>query len=254
MVTTPFTGGKSTKVVAVIPARYRSTRFPGKPLAEIRGIPMIVHVYRAAAQCSLFDRIVVATDDERIGQVCEEHGMPWVMTSTDHPTGTDRVAEVAQQVEAAVYVNIQGDEPMLKPEIIEAAARPLVDDTEERLQVTNLCTLISDPAELIDTNVIKVALAQDERAIYLSRQPIPYPKSRQGTRYLKQVCVYGFRRSPLLGFLALEQGPLEGAEGIELLRFIEHGTPVQFFEVESRSVAVDTPEDLARVNALMSSD
>jgi 3-deoxy-manno-octulosonate cytidylyltransferase (CMP-KDO synthetase) len=238
------------KVVAIIPARYRSTRFPGKPLADIRGLPMIVHVYRAVAQCSLFDWITVATDDERIGQVCDKHGMAWMMTSSEHPTGTDRVAEVASEIEAAIYVNIQGDEPMLKPEVIEAAARPLVEDTEQRLLVTNLCSLITDPAELIDTNVIKVALARDGRAIYLSRQPIPYPKSRQGARYLKQVCVYGFRRAPLLRFAALEPGPLESAEGIELLRFIENGIPVRFFEVESRSVAVDTPEDLERVNAL----
>ena len=247
----PLTGNGAKGVVGVIPARYRSSRFPGKPLAEIGGLPMIVHVYRAAAQCSVFDWISVATDDERIGQVCEEHGVPWAMTSSGHLTGTDRVAEVARQIEAAVYINIQGDEPMLKPDVIEAAARPLVEDTEQRILVTNLCASISDPAEVIDTNVIKVALAPDGHAVYLSRQPIPYPKSREGARYQKQVCVYGFRRDPLLRFAALEQGPLESAEGIELLRFIEHGIPVQFYQVESHSVAVDTPDDLARVNALM---
>ena len=181
----PLTGNGAKGVVGVIPARYRSSRFPGKPLAEIGGLPMIVHVYRAAAQCTVFDWISVATDDERIGQVCEEHGVPWAMTSSGHPTGTDRVAEVARQIEAAVYINIQGDEPMLKPDVIEAAARPLVEDTEQRILVTNLCASISDPAEVIDTNVIKVALAPDGHAVYLSRQPIPYPKSREGARYQK---------------------------------------------------------------------
>ena len=142
----PPIGNEGKKVVAVIPARYRSTRFPGKPLAQINGLPMLVHVYRAVAKCGIFDWITVGTDDERIGGVCDEHGIPWVMTSSDHPTGTDRVAEVARQLEATIYVNIQGAEPMLKPEVIEAAVRPLLEDTNQRLLVTNLCAPISDPS------------------------------------------------------------------------------------------------------------
>lgn len=212
---------------------------------------MIVRVHQAVSRCDVFDWITVATDDERIAEVCEKHGMSWTMTSADHPTGTDRTAEVARKIESEFYVNIQGDEPMLQPAVIEAAVHPLLEDSQCRLMVTNLCALITEPAEVLDTNVIKVGLNHSGKAVYLSRQPIPYPKSREQARYLKQVCVYGFRRDPLLRFAELEPGPLESAEGIELLRFIEHGIPVQFFPVEGNSVSVDTPDDLARVNTLM---
>lgn len=247
----PSTPPPDAKVIAAIPARYRSTRFPGKPLVDVQGLPMVVRVYQAVTRCSVFDWVTVATDDERIGEVCDKHNVSWTMTSSDHPTGTDRIAEVARKTNAMIYVNIQGDEPMLQPEVIEAAVHPLIHDKDQSLAITNLCAPISDPAELIDTNVIKVALNQDGRAVYLSRAPIPYPKSRENAHYLKQVCVYGFRREALLQFADLTQGPLESAEGIELLRYIEHGIPVQFFQVESESVSVDTPEDLARVNALL---
>ncbi len=240
----------NNNVIAVIPARYRSTRFPGKPLSDIHGKPMIVRVYEAVAKCSIFDWITVATDDERISDVCDANNIPWIFTSSDHPTGSDRVAEVARLIESKIYVNIQGDEPMLEAKVIEAAVHPLLADVDEAISVTNLAALISNPGEAIDSNVIKVGFNHTGKAIYLSRLPIPYPKAADEARYYKQVCVYGFRKSALEAFANLPQGPLERSEGIELLRFIEHGIPVQFHIVESESISVDTPDDLERVNAI----
>lgn len=245
-----LTPPSNNNVIAVIPARYRSTRFPGKPLSDIHGKPMIVRVYESVSKCSVFDWITVATDDERISEVCDSNNIPWIFTCSDHPTGTDRVAEVAQSVESKIYVNIQGDEPMLEAEVIQAAVHPLLADTNETISVTNLAAPITNPGEAIDSNVIKVGFNQTGKAIYLSRLPIPYPKSPDQAQYYKQVCVYGFRKSALESFSKLPQGPLERSEGVELLRFIEHDIPVQFYIVESDSISVDTPDDLARVNAI----
>lgn len=237
-------------VIAVIPARYKSTRFPGKPLSDIQGKPMIVRVFEAVSKCNIFDWITVATDDERISDVCDANEIPWVFTSSHHPTGTDRVAEVAKLIESNIYVNIQGDEPMLEADVIEAAVHPLLSDTNQIISVTNLAAIISSPEEAIDSNVIKVGFNHNGKAIYLSRLPIPYPKSPGQAKYYKQVCVYGFRKSALEAFAELPQGPLEQSEGVELLRFIEHGIPVQFYVVDSESISVDTPDDLVRVNAI----
>lgn len=237
------------KVVGVIPARYQSTRFPGKPLAEILGKPMIYHVYHACSQAELLDQVLVATDDEKITKVCDEYDIPWVMTSSRHPTGTDRVAEVSQKIEADLYVNIQGDEPMILPSTIDAAVKPFLEDDE--IQVSNLCARILEPDELMDTNVIKVVRTPSSIGVYLSRQPIPYPRDRKDVQYYKQVCVYGFRKEPLLRFLDTPQTYLERTEGVELLRFLEIGVPVKFIEVDGGSAAVDTPSDLARVQELM---
>jgi len=236
-------------VIGVIPARYRSTRFPGKPLAEIHGKPMIYHVYQSAVKASLLTRTVVATDDQRIADACDEYDIPWVMTSDRHPTGTDRVAEVAQQLEGDLFVNIQGDEPMISPKTIDAAVVPLLED--EGVVVTNLCARILDPAEVVDTNVIKVVRSPESLAVYLSRAPIPYPKDRTDVYYYKQVCVYGFRKEPLQRFLDTPQTTLERVEGVELLRFLEIGVPVKFVEEDGGTTSVDTPTDLARVNELM---
>jgi 3-deoxy-manno-octulosonate cytidylyltransferase (CMP-KDO synthetase) len=238
-----------TNVIGVIPARFKSTRFPGKPLADILGKPMIYHVYQASSQAKLLSRVVVATDDERIAEACDGYQIPWVMTSDRHPTGTDRVAEVAQKLDADLYVNIQGDEPMIRPSTIDAAITPLLQD--EAVQVANICARIVDPDELIDTNTIKVVRSPSSYGIYLSRAPIPYPKDRSNVAYYKQVCVYAFRKEPLLRFLNTPQTLLERTEGVELLRFLEIGILVKFVEEEGGTAAVDTPSDLARVNQLM---
>lgn len=231
--------------LAVIPARWASTRFPGKPLAWIGNKPMIWHVYQRCIEAACFDRILVATDDERIGQACTKYKLDWLMTKTSHPTGTDRVAEVATRIPADLYVNVQGDEPFVAPEAI----RAVVEASWGELMPVNACAKITDPADLVDVTVPKVVVSADWTAIYLSRSPVPYPKTRAGACY-QQVCVYGFDREDLEWFVCHPQGPVEQSEGIELLRFLEHGRDVRMVEVPASPIAVDTPQDLERARTI----
>jgi len=237
------------RILCVIPARYKSSRFPGKPLVDIHGKPMIVRVFEKAAQVRQFSEVVVATDDERIAAACAEHGVATVMTSGDHVTGTDRVGEVARKVEADLYVNVQGDEPMIAPETIEAAIAPFEQGRD--VAVTNLMTRIQRQTDLLDSTVPKVVVNARGEAVYLSRQPVPYPKEVEGLVYYKQVCVYGFTPQALEMFCSTGKGPAERAEDIELLRFIENRMIVQMIEVPQDTVAVDTPSDLEHVRALL---
>ena len=239
------------KILGVIPARYRSTRFPGKPLADIHGRPMVARVYDQAILVDAFAQVLVATDDTRIESACKELGIPTLLTRADHNTGTDRLAEVAQRVPADLYVNIQGDEPMLEPSTIIAAIEPFLGAEVPEFDVTNLMTPIRRMSDLMDSTVPKVVVNDQGDAIYLSRLPIPYPKDDHDITYYKQVCVYGFRPHALAHFAELPQGPSERAEGIELLRFIEHGIKVRMILVEQDTVAVDTPSDLEMVRKLL---
>ena len=239
------------KAVGIIPARYKSTRFPGKPLADICGQPMIYHVWKRAVESKLLNDVYVATDDQRIYEACEERSVPCLMTSEDSYTGTDRVAEAAAQVESDVYVNIQGDEPMIRPQMIDAAIVPVFESQGE-IPVTNLCTRVRTQADLTDNSVIKVVKSPESYAIYYSRLPIPYPKEREGLVYYKQVCVYAFMGESLKKFRELGPLPLEIVEGIEFLRYIESGIPIKLVEVEEDTVSVDTPSDLRSVVKIMS--
>ena len=237
------------KVIGVIPARYRSSRFEGKPVADICGKPMIWWVYQRAQKAKLLDEVYIATDDERIERVCRESGLHVVMTSEKHPTGTDRVAEVAEKIPADLYVNIQGDEPLLEPGTIDLAVEPFLNNPA--LQVTNLMTAIRDPVDVVNFTVPKVIANAKNIGVYLTRSAAPYPKGNLDYRYYKQVCVYGFRPEALRFFKNTERGRIERIEDIEILRFIENGIPVQYIEVDSDTVAVDTPNDLERVRAMI---
>lgn len=237
------------KIIGVIPARYESSRFPGKPLADISGKPMIWWVYQSASQVKDFKEVFVATDDERIYSECERLGMNVIMTSDTHPTGTDRVGEVAQKIRADLYVNVQGDEPLIAPETISRAIEPFYKDNN--IMVTNLMTEVKRQTDLIDSTVPKVVVNANSEAVYLSRLPVPYPKNTDGLKYYKQVCVYSFTPIALETFCRLSKGPSERAEDIELLRFIENGIKVKMIEVEQDTVAVDTPSDLKLVRNLL---
>lgn len=239
-------------IIGVIPARYKSSRFEGKPLADIHGKPMIWWVYQQASKVTLFNKVIVATDDTRIEKSCIELGMNVIMTSSNHASGTDRVAEVSEIIkEADIVVNIQGDEPMIEPDNILAAIQPLLDQTD--LLVTNLMTRIDNPTDLVNITVPKVVVNKDGIGIYLSRSPIPYPKGDLNANYYKQVCVYGFRPKALSIYSKSSRGEIEKVEDIDILRFIENNIRVQFIEVDSKSIAVDTKLDLERVrNAMLS--
>jgi 3-deoxy-manno-octulosonate cytidylyltransferase (CMP-KDO synthetase) len=231
-----------SKVLGVIPARMKSSRFPGKPLADIKGRPMVARVYDAARRADELTEVVVATDSHEIVEACGNLNIPTVMTDGKHRTGTDRVAEVATRIEAGVYVNIQGDEPLIEPEVIDAAVKGLKAD--DYYQVVNLCMAIDRMTDLPDATVPKVVKGPDGRAVFLSRAVIPHPKNPAFAKYFRQVCVYAFRPRALQSFAELKPGPVEASEDIELLRFIEYGVPVRMIEVVTRSFGVDTPADL----------
>jgi 3-deoxy-manno-octulosonate cytidylyltransferase (CMP-KDO synthetase) len=245
------------RVVAVIPARMGSSRFPGKPLAPLLGRPMIEHVARRALMCDLLDAVYVATCDEEIRSAVEQFGGEAIMTSPTHERASDRVAEAAENFEAEVVVMIQGDEPMVTPSMIAAAVAPFAEDAA--VSCVNLARRIDRREEYFDRNTIKVTMNARGDALYFSRAPIPadaFARETDGVcpPVFKQVCVIPFRRDFLHEFARLPQTPLERAESIDMLRAIEHGRPVRLVLIEEETHAVDTAEDLRLVEALMTND
>jgi 3-deoxy-manno-octulosonate cytidylyltransferase (CMP-KDO synthetase) len=236
-------------IIAVIPARFQSSRFEGKPLADICGRPMIWWVYQQCRKVKIFSEVIVATDDNRIFEICQLNDIQVMMTSNKHKTGTDRVGEIAEKIPADLYVNIQGDEPLIEPENIQKAIFPFFEDST--LQVTNLMTKIKDPIEVVNFTVPKVITNQEGIGIYLTRAPAPYPKGTLDFNYYKQVCVYGFTPEALRFFCSSPRGKIESIEDIEILRFIENGYKVKYVEVDSLSIGVDTPKDLEKVRRII---
>ena len=244
-----MTNSTTPRLAIVIPARYASTRLPGKPLADILGKPMVQHVYERALQVPGAHAVLVATDDARVVDAVQAFGGRCVMTSPDHPSGTDRLAEVMAQVDADVYINLQGDEPLVRPaDISKLAAGMWADPT---VQVGTLCHPI--PAnEANNPNTVKVVLATNGDALYFSRSPIPYPRDGGDVaRYLKHVGVYAYRRDVLATYASLPQPMIELAEKLEQLRLLAAGMRIRAFEVEPTGPGVDTPECLERVRAQM---
>jgi 3-deoxy-manno-octulosonate cytidylyltransferase (CMP-KDO synthetase) len=241
------------KIVGIIPARMGSSRFPSKPLALIRDKSMLEHVYRRSALCAELDQVVVATPDQEIAQAVSAFGGLTVMTSPDHERAVDRVAEAAQTTGGDIVVVIQGDEPMLRPEMIEAAIQPVVDDAD--VFCSNLVEPIDTVEEFEHPNTIKVTMDGQGNALYFSRQPIPQQRAGfvSGAAY-KQVCIIPFRRENLDRFLSLPSTPLEQAESIDMLRILEHGHIVRLVETPYRTQAVDAPIDILTVERLMEED
>ena len=237
------------KVVAVIPARYQSTRFEGKPLAEIHGKPMIYYVYQGAARARGVQDVFVATDDERIRRAVAAFGGKVVMTSPEHKTGTDRIAEAVANLDVEIVINVQGDEPLVHPQMLEQAMRPLLE--EPKLLVTTLMSPIEDPADFIDTTVVKTVVDRSGDILFFSRSPIPYPKTRQAYTAYKQVGLYAFRKQFLLEFAAMSPTPLELIEGVELLRAVEEGIKVRGVETRHQTISVDTLSDLFEVRKVL---
>ena len=234
------------KILGVIPARFASSRFPGKVLAQISSKSMLQHVYERASLARYLTATIIATDDERVYEAARSFGARVVMTRADHVSGTDRVAEAASGENAELVVNIQGDEPLIDPAAIDAAILPLAHDPE--IVMGTLKKAIEDPREITDANVVKVVTDHNGDAIYFSRCPIPYRRdqARPGTHF-KHIGLYVYRRDFLLGYSALPVGPLEQAERLEQLRALENGYRIRVVETECESLGVDTPEDLERV-------
>jgi 3-deoxy-manno-octulosonate cytidylyltransferase (CMP-KDO synthetase) len=240
-------------VLVVIPARYASTRLPGKALISLGGKPMIQRVWERVRQASTILGVVVATDDERIRSVVQGFGGEAVMTRSDHRSGTERVAEVAAaRSEAEILVNVQGDEPLIEPAAIDAAVEAIREDAE--VNVATLAVPITNPAEIMDPNVVKTVLDFDGNALYFSRAPIPWVRDRGGpvhARHLKHLGLYVFRRAALLDFPTFPQGDLERIEQLEQLRWLENGYRIRVAETQYDSVSVDMPEDVTRVEQLL---
>lgn len=255
-----------TKISAVIPARYGSTRFEGKPLADILGKPMIQYVYEGVRQSKLIGEVIVATDDRRIVDAVESFSGKAVMTSPTHFTGTDRVAEVARKLRSEIIVNVQGDEPLIRGEIIDKAIRPLLAD--DCLQLSTLMTRIEEVRDWLNPHIVKVVADQEDFALYFSRSPIPFPRELQigrlesnpfGTnrplpkRVFKHIGVYVFRRKFLLQFSKMKPTPLEKLEKLEQLRALENGHRIKVTPVDYEPICVDTPEDIQKVEAFLKS-
>lgn len=247
--------------VIVIPSRYDSTRFPGKPLALLRGKPLIRHVYENARKAELAEDTIVATDSETIFETVLSFGGKAALTSPTHASGTDRVAEVASRLRCDIIVNVQGDEPLIQPEMIDAVIALLSD---ARAEIGTLVKRITEPAEIANQNVVKAVFSREGFALYFSRSPIPYhrdlwrditaceARGHASTVY-KHIGIYGYRRDALLRLTALEPTQLEETEKLEQLRALEHGFRIKVQETSLESIGVDTPQDLERVERWLSS-
>ena len=242
------------KVVGIIPARHASTRFPGKPLALIAGKPLVLRVVEQCLKAKSLAEVIVATDDERIfnaaKKICRAE-----MTSPTHPSGSDRIAEVAAKISCDAVVNIQGDEPLIEPSVIDSVAGALAD-----CEMSTAATQIKNPTELDNPNVVKVVVSAAGRALYFSRRTIPYlreaasrPVNEQlaAFPFLKHLGIYGYRRETLLRLVKFPVSPLENAEKLEQLRALENGIPIAVVQVTYDSVGVDTPEDVAKVEKIL---
>lgn len=236
------------RTLCVIPARYASTRLPGKPLADICGKPMICRVLERARCARKPDKVIVATDDERICDAVRAEGGEALMTRTDHLTGTDRLAEVAEAYPAVdLIVNVQGDEPLIEPSAIDDLIAPF--EMDENLPMATVMTRMEDAEEQLDPNNVKVVVDKLGYALYFSRSLVPYPRAAAGPVY-KHIGIYAYRRDFLLRYARLEPTPLEKAESLEQLRALENGYGIRVLETDCRFVGVDTAEDLALVNKL----
>lgn len=244
------------KITAVIPARYASIRFPGKALAEIDGRPMIQHVYERAVQSKLVNRVIVATDDQRIADAISSIGGEAIMTSTGHETGTDRLAEVAAGLDSDIIVNVQGDEPLIDPAMIDQALLPFMEEAD--LQMGTVKTRIKCLHDFLSPNVVKVVTDNRGDALYFSRSPLPFFRDKWKDLKDESFCcgkllcykhvgMYVYRRDFLLKFAAMPATFLEISEKLEQLRAIENGIKIRVVETEFESIGVDTPDDLIKV-------
>jgi len=252
------------KIVGIIPARYAATRLPGKVLADIAGRPMVQHVYERACRATCLSEVIIATDDDRVYRAVRDFGGRAEMTSPYHHSGTDRLAEVAEHLDADVIVNIQGDEPLLDPMVVEAVVAPFL--AGESLRMSTAATPIRELSEHLKESVVKVVVDREGYALYFSRAPIPFfrldgpsPWPQEKRRQhpvshlwpLKHIGIYVYTRETLLWFTRLEPTPLEQTEKLEQLRVLENGCPIRVVTVDYSPVSVDTPEDLERVRRVM---
>ena len=236
------------KIAVIIPARYGSTRLEGKALLDICGKPMIQHVYEQAKKARNIDVVIVATDDKRIKDAVENFGGVALMTSSKHKTGSDRIAEVARNIDVNIIVNLQGDEPLIDPKIIEKVIEPLIDN--ENINIASAMKKTDNESEFENRDNAKVVVDENNNAIYFSRSLIPYPKKEKSVVF-KHIGIYAYRKPFLLKFIKMERLPLERAESLEQLRVLEHGYKIKMVETEYDSHGVDTQDDLEKIREIL---
>lgn len=238
------------KIIGVIPARYPSTRLPGKPLTDICGKPLVWWVYQQLSKVKEFDKVIVATDDENVMTACSEYGMNAMMTSSECKTPSDRVYEVSTKEEGDIFVFVGGDEPLVSPEAISKVIK--VATSEPDFYVANAMTTITNPADIMDSSKIKMVANANGDGIYTTRSPIPYPQGSLNFEYKKFVGICAFTREALQFFADTPMSQLQKIEECSLIRFIEHHKKVKFVDVDCETLSVDTPKDLEKVREIIS--
>ncbi|MBN1871582.1 MAG: 3-deoxy-manno-octulosonate cytidylyltransferase [Candidatus Omnitrophica bacterium] len=237
------------KTIGIIPARFHSTRFQGKVLADLGGKSVIQHVWENAKKSQMLDDLIIAADDERIISAAQGFGAKAVYTSPDQPSGTDRLIEVVNPIDVEVVVNIQGDEPLVRPEMVDELARALLDDKD--IKMATLAKRIEDEAEIENPNVVKVAIDRQGYALYFSRARIPYPRFETVKPYFKHLGLYSYTKDFLFEFANLPKSNLEMTEGLEQLRALENGCRIKVIETKFDTIGIDTPEDLERARSYL---
>ncbi|MFH1798523.1 MAG: 3-deoxy-manno-octulosonate cytidylyltransferase [Candidatus Omnitrophota bacterium] len=242
------------KIIAVIPARWHSTRFEGKVLADINGKPMVQHVWERVKRARAIDEVIVAVDTEKVFKAVEKFGGKAVFTSQGHPSGTDRISEIANSIDADIFVNVQSDEPLVRPSMIDALAQ--VYEREGDIKMATLIKRIHEKREISDPNVVKVVIDRRAFALYFSRSPIPFirdetPGEDMSARYFKHIGLYSYTRDFLLTYANLSKSILENEEKLEQLRVLEHGYKIKTIETRYETAGVDTAEDLERVRNML---
>ena len=235
------------KVVAMIPARYGATRFPGKLMADLGGKPVILRTYLATLKTGLFDQVYVVTDSRIIKEAVEQGGGKAIMSKQEHECGTDRIAEAVENLDIDIVVNVQGDEPFVKKEPLEAVINVFKGEDASRIDLASLMQEITDWKDITDPNYVKVIVDQDSYALYFSRSPIPYPRDKDaGAKYFEHIGVYAFRKQAIMDFYRLPMRALEATEKVECIRFLEYGKRIKMVETNYMGIEIDTPEDLEK--------
>jgi 3-deoxy-D-manno-octulosonate cytidylyltransferase len=235
------------KVIAMIPARYGATRFPGKLMADLGGKPVILRTYLATLATGLFDDVYVVTDSRIIKEAIEKGGGKALMSTKEHECGTDRIAEAVEDLDIDVVVNVQGDEPFVKKEPLKAVIEVFHGSDADQIDLASLMQEITDWKDITDPNYVKVIVDKDDYALYFSRSPIPYPRDKDaGARYFEHIGVYAFRKTAIIDFYRLPMRALEATEKVECIRFLEYGKRIKMVETQYMGIEIDTPEDLLK--------
>ena len=242
------------KIIAMIPARYGASRFPGKLIDDLGGKPVIVRSYESTVATNLFDAVYVVTDSKIIKDIIEKHGGKAIMSKKEHECGTDRIAEAVENLDIDIVVNVQGDEPFVKKEPLQKVVDVFKDDDANKIDLASLMQEMKDWKDITDPNYVKVIVDENNFALYFSRSPIPYPRDKDaGAKYFGHIGVYAFRKQAILDFYNLPMRSLEATEKIECIRFLEYGKNIKMVETDSMGIGIDTPEDLKKAEKKLKS-